>query len=362
MRKEKNLVIIESVKNVGREYVINLTTGVVYGLTGKPIKSVNREIENALHENRDKDYNIFTRNLYQWFRWCSSYREEVLCTLQLAERLNNMGWKGCETIYIETCVYIEENMKAFLKWFKENPNARDLSDFIFFHRTKIFADKYSKYIPTDLSYDMEKIANAIYNHTSFQELSESDKTTYVALFFKYTLEFFDKPDHPNGTGHIFDSFRVLDEMFRYASLLKVKVDKGDFYKQYIALKKCYKVKKAELDKQALIDNQLKHAKALSFSNDMFEVVIPTTEKEFEEEAKAQQNCVYSAYFPRVIKGNTNVVFIRRTNALDKPYITCEVNNGCIYQYLTKCNGNVRDILALEFKDLYQAHLKEWWGK
>lgn len=362
MRKEKNLIYIESQKSVGKEYVIDIATGTVYGLTGKPIKTVNREILVSLKKYHNDNKNIFTRNLVNWFDCPAPYREEDLECLQFAERLCNMGWKGLEHIYSADMEFIKAHMKAFLKWFKANPNVMYLSRFRDYCEEQVFMEKYAKYIPTDIPYPIERLARTFGNNEFLNKLEESEKVTYVTLLFKFVLPFYEVLDTPTSTNAIYNSFSLLDELFEYAKALKVKVDKGDFFKQYLALKKCYKVKKAELDKQALIDNQLKHAKALSFSNDMFEVLIPITEEEFENEAKAQQNCVYSSYYPRVIKGDTNVVFIRRTNALDKPYITCEVNNGRIYQYLTKCNGYVKDTFALEFKIEYEKHLKEWWGK
>ena len=362
MRKEKNLIYIESEKSVGKEYVIDIATGTVYGLAGKPIKSVNREILVSLKKYHYDNRNIFTRNLVNWFDNDPYYREEDLECLQFAERLYNMGWKGQEHIYSADLEFIKAHMKAFLKWFKANPDVLYLSRFRDNYERQIFIEKYAKYVPTNNAYPIERLASSFGNNEFFNKLEENEKVTYITLFFKFVLPFYERLDNPTSTDTIYNSFYLLNELFEYAKALKVKVDKGDFFKQYLALKKCYKVKKADLDKQALIDNQLKHAKALSFSNDMFEVVIPTTEKEFEDEANAQGNCVYSSYYPKVIKGETNVVFIRRKDELDKSYITCEVCRGSIYQYLGRHNYHIHDTLALNFKIEYAKHLKEWWGE
>ena len=102
---------------------------------------------------------------------------------------------------------------------------------------------------------------------------------------------------------------------------------------------------------------------LNFGNENFTVIIPETTKDFENEANAQQNCVYSIYFPYVLKGNTNVVFIRRKDDINNSLITCEVDNdGDIIQYLKKYNSNELTEEEREFKKLYQTHLNNTWKK
>ena len=55
----------------------------------------------------------------------------------------------------------------------------------------------------------------------------------------------------------------------------------------------------------------------------YKIIIPQTEEEFEAEAKAQRNCVYTNYFPTLINGNNpnmRIVFLRKKeniNVFDK---------------------------------------------
>ena len=100
---------------------------------------------------------------------------------------------------------------------------------------------------------------------------------------------------------------------------------------------------------------------LSFENEYFKVIIPTTREEFVAEGKAQHNCVGRLYIQPVIEGETNIVFIRKKEDLDTSYITCEVRNRCIQQYLSQYNRAVRDTLALEFYKAYAKHLLEYEG-
>lgn len=102
-----------------------------------------------------------------------------------------------------------------------------------------------------------------------------------------------------------------------------------------------------------------NTESLYFDNDLFTVVIPTTAEEFQAEADYQRNCVFTTYYPRVLKHKTHIVFIRRKAEADLPYITCEVDNkGTIKQYLIRFNKRVNDKLALQFKKEYQKFLTE----
>lgn len=102
---------------------------------------------------------------------------------------------------------------------------------------------------------------------------------------------------------------------------------------------------------------------LFYEDDIFSVIVPTTAKEFQEEADSQQNCVFRLYYPRVRDKLTHIVFIRRKNNLDKSYITCEVSNkGRIIQYLAKRNNDVQDKDALTFQQNYQNYLFSQFNK
>lgn len=104
-------------------------------------------------------------------------------------------------------------------------------------------------------------------------------------------------------------------------------------------------------------------KSLYFDNDRFTVVVPTTAEEFQAEAAYQQNCVFTTYYPRVLKHKTHIVFIRRKDEIGLPYITCEVDNkGTIKQYLARYNDSVVNELALQFIEEYQKFLTENFNK
>lgn len=359
IRKEKNMVYIKSTKYDGF-YTIDINTGIVTDTRGKVVKTRNREIMEKLIDSRynDNTKNAFYYALLNWFDNRPEVRQEQLYFLQCVEKIVNMGYKGCRYIDYECAIYAIEHSKDFAKWLTIGNNAtEEVWVFTDYHRKELFRNKYGKYLSEQVSKGLD---NSLLHKESFfnTQLTEKEKITYLCLLSKFVVPFFSEPKPmiyipSNAT-------QILMDMFRWAKLLEVEVDKGEFYKQYMAIKKMYTVKKSQLDNKALFENQMKHKVALAFSNEDFEVIIPTTEKEFENEANSQKNCVYSSYFPRVVDGRTNVVFIRRKSDLNTSYITCEVNDGVIHQYLGKHNTCVRDTKALEFKVAYAQHIRECW--
>lgn len=140
-------------------------------------------------------------------------------------------------------------------------------------------------------------------------------------------------------------------------------EKGNFIRQYSEVRAEYNLKKEEFDNILLCKNQSAHSNALNFSYGDFEVVIPTTSEEFINEGNNQNNCVARMYLPKVIRGETNVVFVRKKDALDTSYITCEVYGGKIYQFLLRYNQRIDDHSPeAEFRNAYAAHLSKNWDE
>ena len=148
----------------------------------------------------------------------------------------------------------------------------------------------------------------------------------------------------------------INELLDYAIDLKLdEIPKGDYSRVFAQIKKIWLVEREKIDHEKLCANN--YLKELLYENDTFKVIIPTTREEFAREGSAQDNCVYSMYLKKVLKGETRVVFIRRKDSLDKSYITCEVKpNGRIQQYLTKYNYKPTEEDAVAFYREYQNYL------
>lgn len=77
-----------------------------------------------------------------------------------------------------------------------------------------------------------------------------------------------------------------------------------------------------------------------------------------DEAFSQCNCVFRCYYESLIKGFTNIVFVRDKQNPKKSLITCEVtNNGDISLYLLAHNQDPKDENQIRFRVKYQAYLR-----
>ena len=68
-----------------------------------------------------------------------------------------------------------------------------------------------------------------------------------------------------------------------------------------------------------------------FDDAKYSVVIPKDMEDFKKEGTTLNHCVYSNYFEKAAKGEVWIFFIRRKEALDKPFFTLEIKDGKIIQ-------------------------------
>ena len=138
------------------------------------------------------------------------------------------------------------------------------------------------------------------------------------------------------------------------------LEKSDFFRQYINLRRAYQQAKDEQTNRLMREYQEFHRNALTFETETHIVIIPTTIEGLRNEGNAQGNCV-GGYGYRIADKDRNVVFVRKKSNPTKPYITCDIyNNGHINQYLVSCNCSVTDPADLEFREQFQEHLLANW--
>lgn len=374
MNKIKGIIYYEI---EGKTYGIDLNNHCYIGVKGKPIKSTPPKTSyymrtyyniNCKNENIGR-YNV-SLLISQYFYRGYNLREifsRFVYRIQLWEKLNaiNFQYEFTDSPSESDCKFIYDNFQKFLQWVKQNANeetalidfrvfkieyekkkwkksirlancsqySEEFMDFLYFY----FKEIPSKYLNRVVWFILQ---NGIYDVWKTEKEDRNNELTYSLLGFRYIFE-------------------MLDRIVKLASLLQLdNIPKGNLGFVYRQLAKTYITKRQEIQANQLKENQLNRNLEFSFGD--FIVIVPTTPKEFEEEANQQCNCVYSSYLHRVVDGRTNVVFIRHKDKLEKSVITCEVQNGQIRQFLLAHNQYIEyspDHLALEgFKSAYQEHL------
>lgn len=342
--KEKNILVIIGDKT-NRRYTFDINTGVLYGCSGKALKTKPSEVT---HFDTDSSP-IFAAYYYLIERFTTtqiSSNGRHIKFLAFADTLTSLGYTTrdisiWEVLYFNDAIVDEKatlkEVLKFCKETKENGNRIIYNEYV--------SAKYKEKIAQALkSYDLTDKEKDLIQYIIRRENVEI-KTSALVSYIKFLMPFYNN-----------DYYSIERKLMDYVSMckdLKWEPKKGDFGSLYVQTKLTFELNKQKIEREKLEKNQ---PKKLFFEDENFIIVIPVTSEEFKAESEAQGNCVYRSYLPEVLSGRTNIVFVRKKTDVDTSYITCEVHDGKIVQYLTKYNSYVYDNEANEFKKKYQAYL------
>lgn len=164
------------------------------------------------------------------------------------------------------------------------------------------------------------------------------------------IEIFDTNYYVQGT--YIDYMRMVASM-GLTSRFKVKFSNYDELKNaHDNIVAIYNLKKDEYKTKAFVKAVEKCNKFI-YSDDKYTIVVPETPADMVNEGNSLHHCVKS-YIERVIAGNTNIVFIRKTSDLETPFFTVEISNeNAIEQIHGLKNRNLRSEPQLEY------FVKDW---
>lgn len=345
--KEKNL--LKFVLNE-KTYCLNLNTGDLLGMCGNPLKNTPAHLQKCLETNYKK--NTITTAIYFFHKYYNvplHDMKKILNEIRTFDVLDSIGYKlSCNDLYANRSriKFVQKHLKVFSKAFKENPETT-LNSFYEDYYIELKCKDYNITVDDHFTTEM---ARSLIAHADTFSLEQIKWIKYYMQRGLYTfLE--DK---------IYLLFNKMREYFSYCEFLNMKPLKTDFLRAYAEVKNAYLINKKEYDNKTLQKNQEQYKNALFFEDENFITVIPTTKEAFENEAKTQNNCVARLYLPKVIEGTTNIIFIRKKENIDNSFITCEVKEGKIMQFLKSYNRTPSDKDSIDFKEKYQDHLTKNW--
>ena len=373
--KEKNFYRFTNLDD-DKTYSLDTNTGLFYSPTGKAIKSMPKGFGKYLDNQRTNNpvmylltrvrnspcqFGLHEHGIYT-LRTMSPFAEpQIVKYLNLCDRLASIGydtersgaWRDFEP---DTLDFIGENFAAFANFYRTHEDC-GIRDFINEHAFEIFVKK--THLDAPRYHLNEEEIHDVYT------IINDQRGRYKEMFLKHLdviAYFVGRGLVTFCDGSVYNCASKLEKFFNLCDKLNREPQKEDFYRQYINYSREYAIRKRQLDEAALVRHQTEHKDALTFEDENFVVVIPTTEKEFSDEANAQNNCVYSTYFPKVVDGQTNVVFVRKKNFPTISYITCEVRDGIIQQFLFRYNAWVGSdsIAENNFRNAYEKHLRANW--
>ena len=337
IEKKKNLFII-TLDN-GKQTYFDFNTNKFYGVSGREVKQFNHEATKILNNNKNKNFLAY---------YFTTWRQPIEDRTHIAETLYSLYSEK----YTSTTIY---NVFRFCYNNEYELNSKNVKIL-----TKALELQKQYDVDIDLNEAIKKVMYPNVNTFIFDIISyASSELTDIILAENEKIMYY--CEHENWWGFMrYDAYRIFKLLRNYIELceyLNKKRTYKDIFKSICLMQK----EKDLIEQNKCVDYQ--QNSNLFFEDDNFTVIVPTTVKEFWDEAEYQHNCVFRLYFPQVVEQHTHVVFIRKKNDINTPYVTCEVmNNGKINQYLARFNNHVQDEEALNFKKEYQKYLNENFGK
>lgn len=325
-----------------KPYILDINKGELLGLRGGALQTIPTVVRTMAKQSLNITPNGVMRLVYNgymkadWYSW--------------ADRFDNVGYHP--TIWELDCVIPkltkDFNLGKFVKWWKDNPN-RDLEDYIAIVGKEMWLSATGFKVDEMLTQPM---LDYIYSY--FRNEPTNNQKVIAYWLTRGAWEYHN--------GETYNLRSRIKDMCAWANELGWALEKSDFFRQYINLRRAYVQAKNERESRLMREYQECHRNALTFETETHIVVIPTTIEELRNEGNAQGNCV-GGYGNYIAEKRRNVVFVRRKSNLNKSYITCDIDCcGHINQYLAPCNNYVTDPMDLEFKELFQAHLLANWNK
>lgn len=350
IEKNKNLFII-TLEN-GKTTYFNFSDGCIYGMTGRKVKDFCPEAKRILKAYADNNFlaryfSIRNQEYDYYFNDVNKWSTEMVETVySIFSKDYNWRILGVIASFCNFNHYVLD--KQGIKYLKLGLASLEEHQFENLRRNEIEvavrAVRYSNVNPRVL-----KIMNHVCSEVHETILKDADK-----ISFRMEHECWEQLD---------DFYTMSKAVERYITLCNELSKERTYKNMFLAICQMEMEKRLALEAGSK-DYQLNAN--LAFEDNNFIVLVPTVAKEFEAEADYQSNCVYRAYYPKVLKHETHIVFIRHKTKPEKPYITCEVNNdGEIVQYLTRFNNCVNwqtDELGFQFQSIYGDYLSKNFNK
>lgn len=325
-----------------KPYILDVNNGKFLGLRGSAIQTVPSAVKSVAR--------MYTAESSVMRLFYNNFNVDAYATLySVVDKMDSIGYHP--EIYLISryaTELVKMDFRKFANWYQQNPTG-DVESYLSELSRVGWAEQHGLRVDEYFTEDMLN-----YLHRRFSNVSTERLKVFAYWLPRGLWDFFNS-DHYYIAGK-------LQDMLTFSDTLEIPLEKSDFFRQYINMQRDYLRKKDEIDNALLVAYQNEHKAALSFENEDYIVVIPQTNEELRIEGQKQNNCV-GGYGDAIRNKRRNVVFIRKKSNPNVPYITCDIfPNGCINQYLISHNRYVNEPTALEFKELYQAHLLKMWNK
>lgn len=349
--KNRNIVTIH-IDGMNGEYTLDLSTGNLRGLRGKPVTTYPKPRVFADAFRSNYDHSNLARALYTIFgngRGRTAILQREISSIKGAERMDAIGSPVLRYYRIEYFREIDENFEDFHAYLNSLENQEEIfyRDFLTFLNirkvTKSMGNVANLFTP-------EMINEVIRYFGGDLTAKEWDFLAYYLVRGKYYQY------------HRGDLSRLREYVDLCKGMSKEPQKVNNFMREYCETLNEYNAKKTEYDNIRIRNNYLLHKEAFEFTFGGYTVVLPSCGQDIVDEGRNMHHCVGS-YVNRVVENTTYIVFIRKTDTPNECYLTCQVSlEGDILQYYLAYDRTISSAEDKAFREAFQTHLKNNWKK
>ena len=346
-KKERNLIVAYSCNEFMGAW--NITTG---EFIGKRHKTVKNTPQGFTYDNlpdwceREKHISYLYGCAVRLYRENMNDYRRVIYTQTIGNRFEQLLSVGLIPRSLSELLNNITLNKDIINFVKENCNGvyckADVENFIIKKQYENYLNNLPSWAQQIFTYLMQSNIDFNYVKTAINRVINE----HVNNFFdcEYTM--------------INKISKIIQEYYDISMKIYDKVEvKRNFLTEYANLKYLHNEYKNIHYNEELKKNNDKPY--LYFENEWFIARPILTKEEFHNEGESQHNCVERMYMEKVYNGETNIVVVRRKDSPNQSFITCEVKNERIIQYLERCNNHVNNVGAISFKVEYQKHLDNY---
>lgn len=377
--KEKNFINFEMEEN--KVYRMDINTGNVIGLRGKTLVNVPKVITTALEK---AEYGIFAltpliAEAHAFFHDNINIFtiDRYLPLMKLLDALQSVGFEPTDTQFdgakwncgsaksLSHEAIKSINPHEFLKWAEERKKEGFGANFnsLFTYIQEEISEKKKNLINPKTEREKE-ILDTVFKRVMLDS-APYDEILKNSEFYKLTFKMYSQNkfyevdknhDAYTSTTALHICKNISAQILQMCKDWEKPLPTKDPYRFYVDNIESYKLWKEERKDIIFEANQLE--KDLTFTYGEFTVVIPTKTMDLVEEGRKMHHCVGNgSYAQGVIDGKYNIVFIRRKDDIDTPYITAQIYKDGTYGGYYKAWDKIIDLPEdYEFRTAYLNYL------
>ena len=352
--KDKNILKIE-VSGTNGFYALDINNGIFYGKKGSPIKTYPMAKYDLSHA-----FDKMETALGSVIRCVMNRGECSTAVLRRANYIKSfMGADKVDSLALgvkfnyspEEYIFINDNFTAFVKYVKEvtadgTPfnygKQNNFRNWLSWEKGKNSLGQYAEHFT-------EEMYGRVTDGGRYEYSVEEWGTIAYYLIRCRVWEY-----------HSHDCTKIRQYIGWCRAMEKAPNRQNNFMREYLETKNEYELRKIEFDNNQLRQNYAKKSKAFEFTFGNYSVVVPRETKDIIDEGANMHHCV-GGYVNNVLREETYIVFVRRTDTPNKCYITAQVHtDGTLGQYFLAYDRYISSDEDMAFKRAFAEHLAKNW--